>query len=149
MIINNCTEKNHQSMLHCSEFMYFLKTDFALMCQIVPRQIESSSPAKRPDLDCRLPSGSSVLPAETQGSTGSFVTVIRLLRPAAGRGGHKPDPRLPQGSSGLREAPHGFPRLLEAPGPGCSLICIRCCYTGDVLSLSLWEECRSNYMGGP
>lgn len=65
-----------------------------------------------------------------------------------------------RGSRGLfgvsfREAPRGFPRPppaspglpVQAAAAAARLICIRCCYTGDVLSL--WEECRSNYVGGP
>lgn len=51
----------------------------------------------------------------------------------------------PQGSSGLREAPHGFPRLPVRAAVSFAYVAV----TGDVLSLSLWEEWRSNYVGGP
>lgn len=101
----------------------------------------------RLDLDCLSLSGSPALPAETQRSTGLCVQ-IRLLWPAAGRGGHRPDPRLPralQGSARLPTASHGSSRLPVRAAVSFAYVAV----TGDVLSLSLWEECRSNYVGGP
>lgn len=47
-------------------------------------------------------------------------------------------PAFPQGLSGFREAPHGFPRLFEAPCPACCLICILCCW---------WRRAEFTFMG--
>lgn len=64
-------------------------------------------------------------------STGSFVSRSDYRGQLLEKGGHRPDLRLPR-------APRGFPRLLEAPGPGCRLICIRCCY---------WRRAELKFMG--
>lgn len=64
------------------------------------------------------------------------------------KGGHGPDLRLPralQGSTRLPTASHGSSRLPIRAAVSFAYVAV----TGDVLSLSLWEEWRSNYVWGP
>lgn len=73
---------------------------------------------------------------------------IRLLWPAARKGGHRPDPRFPRacrGSARLLTASHGASRLPVRPAVSFAYFAVG----GDVLSLRLWDECGSNYVGGP
>lgn len=64
-------------------------------------------------------------------------------------GGRRPDPRFPRALRGSEVSPtasHGSPpRLPVRAAASFAYVAV----TGDVLSLSLWEECRSNYAGGP
>lgn len=120
----------------------------AMNCHIILKVLyHVESKDLSPDPERLPPSGPPGLPAQTHRSTGLCVQ-IRLLWPAAGSGGHRPDPRLPralQGSARLPTASHGSSSLPVRAAVSFAYVAV----TGDVLSLSIWEECRSNYVGGP